>query len=178
MNRTSPITERDITSAQARWRRATTLTSTTPQADLTRGATEVRRVDTAQGSTRTPARSAHPVALAIETSDRDGWTVLDAEGELDVYTAPWLRARFREIIGQGGTHLIVDLSEISFIDAAGLGSLVGALKAARVAHGELRLVGQPALARLLEITGLRHALPLFTSTEAAVPVRHALRDQA
>jgi anti-anti-sigma factor len=138
-----------------------------PLARPAENAFEVRGVEPPGRTTGTAGRSVRSAGLAIESYDCDGWAVLMADGELDVYTAPSLRARFSEIISQGRTHLLVDFSTVSFVDAAGLGSLVGALGATRAAGGTLRLVGQASLGRLLEITLLHEALPLFSSLEAA-----------
>ena len=52
-------------------------------------------------------------------------------------------------------ELTIDLSAMSFIDSTGLGVLVGVLKRAREAGGELRLRGPSRSARkVLEISGL------------------------
>ena len=110
----------------------------------------------------------HQLDFGVEVHDRGGWTVVVARGELDAYTAPSLRADLHKVITGGNTRVIVDLTQVPFVDASGLGVLVGALAKVRRAGGELRLVGQRRLSRLLEIAWLHHALPLFPSSDAAV----------
>ena len=58
-----------------------------------------------------------------------GVVLLRASGDVDAYTAPGLRARLHEATEAGGDAelVVVDLERVTFIDAAGLGTLVGAL---------------------------------------------------
>ena len=57
--------------------------------------------------------------------------VLQVTGEVDVYTAPMLRERIRELAARGAVHLIADLGQVDFLDSTGLGVLVGGLKRLR-----------------------------------------------
>ena len=82
--------------------------------------------------------------------------VVEVTGEIDMYTSPGLRARLTGMIEGGFRQLVVDLSQVTFIDSAGLGVLVGALREARRAGGDLGLViSSPAVDHLFAITGLR-----------------------
>jgi anti-sigma B factor antagonist len=65
--------------------------------------------------------------------------------------------------------VVADLSGVPFIDSSGLGVLIGALRRAREAGGELRVVsGDDAVVKILRITGLDRVLPLFSSLDEAV----------
>ena len=67
--------------------------------------------------------------LGIRT-DQDGSDCTVAlEGEVDVYTAPRLKAQLVELIDDGCISIIVDLEKVAFIDSSGLGVLVGAAAA-------------------------------------------------
>lgn len=87
--------------------------------------------------------------------DAAGREVVAVRGEIDVATSPALREKLYAIIDGGARELVVDLSELGFIDSSGLGVLVAALKHIREQEGELVLSGlqQPAL-RVFEITDL------------------------
>jgi anti-sigma B factor antagonist len=65
--------------------------------------------------------------------------VLRAEGRLNAASAMELRAAVRRAIDDGRPRIVVELSEVSFMDSSGLGALVGALKTARQAGGDLRI---------------------------------------
>jgi anti-sigma B factor antagonist len=81
--------------------------------------------------------------------------VIQVTGEVDVYTAPDLRERIRDLADKGAVHVIVDMSRVDFLDSTGLGALVGGLKRIRDHGGSLTLViTAPRILRIFEITGL------------------------
>lgn len=81
----------------------------------------------------------------------DGWIVV---GEIDASTAPTLEKAFDDL-PDGNGRVVLDLSDVSFIDSSGLRVLIAL---ARRADEEGRPVvldrPSPAVARLLDITGL------------------------
>jgi anti-sigma B factor antagonist len=95
--------------------------------------------------------------------------VIQVTGEVDVYTAPLLRERIRELAAKGAVHLIADLRQVDFLDSTGLGALVGGLKRLRKAGGSLAVViSTPRILRIFEITGLTRALAVQHSVEDAI----------
>ncbi|MBW8480813.1 STAS domain-containing protein [Actinomadura parmotrematis] len=92
--------------------------------------------------------------------------VLSVAGELDMATAPHLLARVDGTLADGRLPrvLVLDVGATVFIDAAGLGALLAAQRAARRLDVPLRLSGaSEAVDRLLSITRTRHC---FTYAEA------------
>lgn len=110
-------------------------------------------------------RTRPPVAHSREVA-----TIIEVAGELDLHSAPQLRAETaRAIESQSSPRIIVDLSGVTFLDSTGVGVLVGALKRAREANGALQFCGaQTRVSRVFEITGLIGALPLFKTREEAL----------
>ncbi|RJS46052.1 STAS domain-containing protein [Nocardioides cavernaquae] len=107
--------------------------------------------------------------LSLRTSELDGVTVVAVEGEIDVYTAPRLRDRITELVGEGAYQLVVDLEGVDFLDSTGLGVLVGGLKKVRAHGGSLQLVcTQERLLKIFRITGLAKVFAIHGDTEAAV----------
>ena len=92
--------------------------------------------------------------LSVTTSTIDGKTAVVVSGEVDAATSDTLRAAIFDVIEGGQSSVVVDMSEVSFIDSSGLRVLIGGYKAADAAGGSLK-VGSPsgAVVRLLEITG-------------------------
>lgn len=85
----------------------------------------------------------------------DGIGQITVVGEVDVATAPQLKDALLAVVDAGAASLRVDLAEVAFIDSAGLGVLIGALKRVREGGGTIELVGlQPAPRKVVEITGL------------------------
>ena len=82
------------------------------------------------------------------------------DGEIDISTAPAIRRFLLAAISDGNAHLAVDMSGITFIDAAGIGVLVAAANRAREAGGGLSLLAPSRqVRRLLDILHLDAILP-------------------
>ena len=71
----------------------------------------------------------------------DGRAVLTLSGRLNALTAPDLKEQMKRLIGEGYLNLIVDLTDVPFIDSSGLAAMVSGLKAARQEEGTLKLAG-------------------------------------
>jgi anti-sigma B factor antagonist len=98
--------------------------------------------------------------LELTVSERDGEAVVRAAGELDVNTAPELREQLARLVSEGTRQIVVDLTDVSFVDSTALSVLVSALKRLRQADGDLQLASPNAsVRRVFEITGLTR---LFT----------------
>lgn len=105
----------------------------------------------------------------VEVTERDGWTVVAASGEIDVATAPRLREQLIDLIAAGRRQLVVDLSWVDFIDSTGLGVLIGALKRIRSHDGDFGLViDDPRVLKVFDITGLDQVFRIHASLELAV----------
>ncbi|MGH9297334.1 MAG: STAS domain-containing protein [Acidimicrobiales bacterium] len=99
----------------------------------------------------------------------DALPVLSIRGEIDVSTAPELRDRLLEVSQKGQNTVVVDLTEVTFLDSTALGVLVSGLKRFRAADGDLRLVvAGRSVSKVLEITGLNEVFPIFESVATAV----------
>jgi anti-sigma B factor antagonist len=95
--------------------------------------------------------------------------VLRVRGEIDVASAPEFHASLSDLVGQGSEIVLVDMSEVSFIDSTGLGVLVGTEKEMRQDGRQLQLkVNQPQILRLLELTGLDEIFTVVSGTDDAV----------
>ena len=102
-----------------------------------------------------------------ETASR-GIPILSISGEADVVTAPQIRDALFAIVERSPT-VVVDLSELSFVDSTALGVLVSGVKRLRNAGGDLRLVvTQPRITKVFEITGLTKVFSIFGSVDQAV----------
>jgi len=90
-------------------------------------------------------------------------------GEVDVYTSPRVRTAMLSLLDSGCSSLIVDLSEVDYLDSSGLGILVAGLKRAREHSGEVFLVSpKPRIVHVLEVTGLDKVFRILGSVDEAV----------
>lgn len=93
--------------------------------------------------------------LELSVFEEGGETVVRAAGELDVNTAPELREQLARLVNEGSRKIVVDLTDVSFVDSTALSVLVSALKRLRQADGDLELASpNPSVRRVFEITGL------------------------
>lgn len=107
--------------------------------------------------------------LSLEHRVDGAVTVLEVGGEVDVYTAPKLRERIVELVGEGHHNLVVDMTKVEFLDSTGLGVLVGGLKRVRAHDGGLSLVcNQERILKIFRITGLTKVFPIHETVDEAL----------
>jgi anti-sigma B factor antagonist len=95
--------------------------------------------------------------------------VVAVSGEVDVYSAPALKESLTGLLKSGAASVIVDLTDVAFLDSTGLGALVEARAATSEAGGSLPLVcNQERILKLFTITGLDGVFAIHRSVDEAV----------
>jgi anti-anti-sigma factor len=107
--------------------------------------------------------------MQIEVDAAGGRTaVIRLDGRLDLLSAGAVKQRLTQEVADGRRQLVVDLNGVDFIDSSGLGALIGGLKAARVAGGDLRIARPREQARsVLRLTTLDRVLRGYETVEEA-----------
>ena len=96
------------------------------------------------------------------------YAVIRPEGRLTAPSVPRLRNAVDDLVGAGSSRIVVDLSATEFIDSSGLGALIGGLKSARLAGGDLRIAGvTEPVRRVLKLTNLDRVLRDHATPESA-----------
>lgn len=81
--------------------------------------------------------------------------VIHVKGEIHVSTAQEFAQRLDEAISQDATAIVLDLTEVEFIDSTGLSVLLTGLRSVTLRGGRLALaISNPTVLRLFEITRL------------------------
>lgn len=115
------------------------------------------------------AATVSDVQLIVHTHSAGIWTVLMVAGELDVVGGPELRQHVMATTREGKSNLVLDLTGVDFVDSFGLGVLVGSLKRARLANGDVRLViTEPRVRRVLELCDLDRVFVISDSVPGAI----------
>lgn len=107
--------------------------------------------------------------MASSTERRGGFDVIRLSGELDVSSTAGVRAVVDAlVIDEARVHLVVDLTEVTFMDSSGLGALVRAQRRCRGLRGSFAVVcpDGPVL-RVITLTGLLRVLRVFDTLDAA-----------
>ena len=95
--------------------------------------------------------------------------VIVLTGDVDLYTAPRFEDELGRAIEGGSRHVIVDLTETTFIDSTTLGVIVSGLRRLRPHGAELMLVlSDPDLRKIFQITGLDRVVPVCETRAAAL----------
>ncbi len=105
--------------------------------------------------------------LEIVVDCSDSHTLCRPVGELDAYTV----ADFRQALSDLAEHarVVIDLSDVPFMDSAGLGALIGGIRRAREHGGEVAVAcSRPTLTKLLHTTGFDRIVPVTDTVDAAV----------
>ena len=106
--------------------------------------------------------------LTVTVRRERGVVIAAVAGEIDISTVAGLQERLFELADEGRT-LIVDLNRITFIDSAGLGTLVGAARRATAHDGSLHAVcARPQTRKLLWLTGVDRRIPMAATVDGAL----------
>src|SRR5271154_6292599 len=98
----------------------------------------------------------------VATRQQDGVPVVMAAGEFDASTAPELRSAL-DAISDSSKKVIVDLSNVTFLDSTALGALVYTAKRLSAKHPNAHLVlvvTHPHIMKVFEVTGLDHVFAI------------------
>jgi anti-sigma B factor antagonist len=108
------------------------------------------------------------INLLVETHDSGGWTVVEAKGEIDLYTAPKLKEELGSLVEQDRVRIVIDLADVEFLDSTGLGVLIGSLKRCRERDGDFALAApRETVQKVLHITGLDKVFPIHATVDEA-----------
>lgn len=104
--------------------------------------------------------------IKIEVVQHDSLLEVKLGGEIDAYTAPQLRDTLFPLSEKEKVNMVVNLTEVGYMDSTGLGVFVGVFKNIRSKNGELKLIGlSRRLKRLFEITGLAEIMDINSQNE-------------
>ncbi|HEY9763407.1 MAG TPA: STAS domain-containing protein [Trichocoleus sp.] len=101
----------------------------------------------------------------------DGRTViiLTPTGRLDITTAWQFRLKLQECISRISPHIVVNLSQVNFIDSSGLTSLVAGMRDADKVKGSFRICNVHPEAKLVfEVTMMDSVFEIYETEEDAL----------
>ena len=103
----------------------------------------------------------------IVADQRGDVAIARVSGEIDASNTRWLDARLRALLTNHSTALIIDLSEVSYLDSAGIATMFRLGAELRLHQQGLHLVvvdGSP-IARMVNLTGLDNTVPTHTTLD-------------
>jgi anti-sigma B factor antagonist len=100
--------------------------------------------------------------MRFKESVEEGIDVFHLEGEIDLHYAPVLRSLLQAKVGAGCPALLIDLSEVSWIDSSGLAAIIEYFRDSAGYQGLLCLAGlNSTLQTIFEIVRLDKVIPIF-----------------
>jgi anti-sigma B factor antagonist len=123
-----------------------------------------------RGASKAACTEVERVTLGIETEQPSvGLVVVVVHGEVDIRTAPELRDCLGQIIDDGVGRVVLDLTDVEFLDSTALSVMVGAHKRLTKKGAPLSIVaGSEAVQRVLTVTGLTRVFAVHRSLDDAL----------
>jgi anti-anti-sigma factor len=120
-------------------------------------------------ATQAVTRPRRTMESAPRPREERGYLVAALSGRLDSARAPAVREQLLRLLRPAASRLVLDLTLVSDIDAAGLAVLVGTERRARLLGGSLRLAAaRPAVSMAVHAAGLDWLLGSFPTVQSAV----------
>lgn len=111
----------------------------------------------------------HETPFAVNVEKRGDAAVVFVSGSCTMNVSKKLTDCLRELGGAGHKLIVVETSELDFIESSGLGGIVAGYLRTRMHKGEMRLVSPtPDIRRLLEMTRLVQLFGIYPSVDAAL----------
>ena len=108
--------------------------------------------------------------LTVRDVGANGRHTLVLSGELDIASAPMLEAAVAEVPDSGTSALVLDLSEVTFMDSSGLKAVLATYKRCQEQEREFSLAGaSDSVRRVLDMTGVSDAIGLGRVGRSSTP---------
>lgn len=103
----------------------------------------------------------------------NGATILSVQGEVDLANAASLRTELTSAIQTGTRLIVVDLTDLRYIDSSGINVLLDTHRAfAKDGSAIVLVVGSSMIQRTFKIVGLEQLMPMYPTVETAVEGFH------
>ena len=110
------------------------------------------------------------MALTIASREVDGVTVLDLSGRITLGEGSvQLREAVRDLISKGSKHILLNMSEVNYIDSSGLGELVSAFTTAKNQGASVKLLGLTKKVKdVLQLTKLYTVFDIYDDEASGI----------
>lgn len=113
------------------------------------------------------------IPMPYEVKEKNGATVVEVQGELDVAAATELGQHLNSLLKKFPKVLVLDLEGVGYIASSGLAMLVSALKKSREMRVQFAICGlSPFVRRSVEVTALNEVLPIYEDVNEAIRKMH------
>lgn len=107
--------------------------------------------------------------MNIREEKNNDITICALEGEVNINTSPELRKKFMSIIEANEKKILIDLTNVSYLDSSGLATFIEILQRLKKINGRLRFCNiNERVRNILEVTKLVNLFEIFESREEAL----------
>ena len=115
-----------------------------------------------------PGRGGISLGMQIEKSTANSATTLKITGEIDLHGSPALRAELQACAEEKTPVLLVDFTDVDYIDSSGLATFIEYVRGASPYHGKIALFGLKKKVRtIFDLVRLNELFTITDSAEAA-----------
>ncbi|MDD4146286.1 MAG: anti-sigma factor antagonist [Clostridia bacterium] len=107
--------------------------------------------------------------MSLILNSKKNTLIIRVRGDFDLVSVH----EFREKIDQSleetmSQNLLLDLSEITFIDSSGIGVILGRYRKVKANHGQMVICGtQPAIEKIFKVSGIISLMPICSTEKEA-----------
>lgn len=108
--------------------------------------------------------------MDLETKNSsDITTVKPLSKSIDVTVSNYFKSRVIDLVNQGNTLFLIDLSQVNFIDSSGLGALISILKNVTYNHGHVALCSiQNPVINMFNLTRMNLVFKIFANEKEGI----------
>jgi len=107
--------------------------------------------------------------MEISQREKDAITILDIQGEIDLYKAPEIKDIIQKLIEAQKYNVIINLEKVSYIDSSGIGALISSLSNLKKYQGGLKIINVYAsVKKVFELTKLTSFFEIYESEGEAL----------
>jgi anti-sigma B factor antagonist len=107
--------------------------------------------------------------MKVQVRNLDNISIIDCSGDVDLYSSPQLREALLADIRAGGPSVLVNMTDVTYIDSSGIATLVEGLQLTRQTKTRLGLFGlRPNARSVLELARLHKVFTIFPTEAEAV----------
>ena len=107
--------------------------------------------------------------MKVQVRSVNNATIIDCVGDVDLYSSPNLRDTLTKEMHSGTSSVLINMSEVSYIDSSGIATLVEGLQLSRQTRTRFGLFGLRSNARsVLELARLHKVFAIFADEQEAL----------
>jgi len=107
--------------------------------------------------------------MKVQLRNADNVSIVDCSGDMDLYSCPRLREALLGEMRSGIPSVLVNMSEVTYIDSSGIATLVEGLQLSRETKTRFGLYGLRSSARsVLELARLHNMFNIFANEQEAL----------